>query len=53
MIRRDRPEKGGGGIMVFIKKTIVIKSILIDEKFEIISFIFSPNPKLDISLHPI
>ena len=50
MIRRDRPEKGGGGIMVFIKKTIVIKSILIDEKFEIISFIFSPNPKLDISL---
>ena len=36
--------------MVFIKKTIPTKSIIIDEKFEMISLIFSPNPKLNISL---
>ena len=50
MIRRDRPEKGSGGIMVFIKKTITTKIIQIDDTFEMISILFSPNPKLNVSL---
>jgi ABC-type phosphate transport system ATPase subunit len=44
MIRRDRSTSSGGGIIVYIKKSILVKSIIIDEFFETISFIFQlPN----------
>ena len=36
--------------MVFIKKCFKTQSVIIDENFEIISFIFSPNSKIDVSL---
>ena len=50
MLRRDRPKNGGGGIMVFIKKSLKIKKVKIDKDFEIISLIFSPNKNKDVSL---
>ena len=40
LIRRDRTTGIGGGFMVYIKKSILVKSIIIDDVFEIISFIF-------------
>jgi hypothetical protein len=44
MIRRDRSTSSGGGIIVYIKKSILVKSIIFDEFFETISFIFQlPN----------
>lgn len=51
MIRRDRKELGhGGGIMVFIKRTINIVSVDIDTSKEIISFIFKPDESTNIGL---
>jgi hypothetical protein len=50
MIRRDRSTSSGGGIIVYIKKSILVKSIIIDEFFETISFIFQLTNKFQISV---
>jgi hypothetical protein len=50
MIRRDRSTSSGGGIIVYIKKSILVKSIIIDEFFETISFIFQLPNKFQISV---
>jgi hypothetical protein len=44
MIRRDRNTGAGGVIMVYVKKSFLVKVILVDDIFETISFIFQlPN----------
>ena len=50
MIRRDRNTGAGGGIMVYVKKSIMVKSILVDDIFETISFIFQLPNKYQISV---
>jgi hypothetical protein len=50
MIRRDRTISSGGGIIVYIKKSIQVKSIIIDEAFETISFVFQLQNKFQISV---
>lgn len=50
MIRRDHTTSSGGGIIVYIKKSIQVKSIVIDEAFETISFVFQFQNKFQISV---
>ena len=50
MIRRDRSTSSGGGIIAYKRKSILVKSIIIDEFFETISFIFQLPNKFQISV---
>ena len=43
MIRRDRTSGGGGGIMVYIKKSIKTFNALIDDDIEMITLNFTSN----------
>jgi hypothetical protein len=51
MLRRDRgTETRGGGVIVYIKKTIPIMDVVFDENYEIITLSFFPNKKTQMSL---
>jgi hypothetical protein len=50
MFRRDRGTDSGGGIIVYIKKTIKTERVCYDQDDEIISLIFCPNNKSKVAL---